>query len=74
MEGKEIFDSLSQRDYSGSEADKYAQTLQTIFFHCTMSGEMQEFYDILKKAESENKKLTVPDDVDEYSIDSVVLS
>lgn len=74
MKGKEIFDTLSQRDYSESEADQYAQTLQTIFFHCTMSDEMQEFYDILEKAESENKKLTVPDDADEYSISSVVLS
>lgn len=73
MKGNEIFDNLSHRDYSDSEADQYAQTLQTIFFHCTASGEVQDFYDILEKAESENKKLSLPDDADEYTIDSVVL-
>ena len=75
MDGKELFNQLSVRDYSDSEADQYAQTLQTMFFHCTMSDEIQKFYNLLEQAESENKKLVISDDQeDEYDFASISLS
>lgn len=73
MDGKEIYDNASKRDYTDSELDQYAQTLQTIYFHCFASGQLKDFFDILEKAEKENKKLSIPDDIDEYSIDSISL-
>ncbi len=73
MEATEIYDKLSQRDYSDNEADRYAQTLQTVFFHCNMSGQKQEFFKLLEKAELENKKISAPDDAEEYSIETILL-
>lgn len=75
MTGEELFNQLSNRDYSGSDADQYAQTLQTMFFHFSSTGELEEFFAKLLEAESEGKKLEMSDDEsDEYSLDSITLS
>jgi len=55
MKGKEVFKTLtSYRDYSGSEADEYAQLLLTIESEIGSS-----IYPLLEVANQENKKLTV---------------
>lgn len=73
--GETLFKKLSVRDYSGSPADEYAQTLQTIFFHLSLSNQQNDFYKLLEKAEKENKKIIVTDSsADEYTIDSLALA
>lgn len=55
MTGKELFEYYtSKRDYSGSDEDKYAQTLMTIWAHI-----FDETYPLLEEAERLNKKLDV---------------
>lgn len=54
MTGKELFKKYTDRDFSGSEADVYAQTLLTIFAHVH-----DDIFPLLEKAEKENKKLDI---------------
>ena len=73
MDGKELFiNYTSKRDYSGSKADEYAQLLTTIFYHIKT-----DIFQLLETAEAENKKLSLnenlPEFIDEYTIDDVVL-
>jgi hypothetical protein len=57
MTGKELFiQYTSKRDYTGSKTDEYAQLLETIMFHIG-----NEIFDLLEKAEKEEKKLKVLD-------------
>lgn len=46
----------SKRDYTGSEADEYAQLLETIRFHIG-----DKIYNLLEIAEKEGKRLKVLD-------------
>lgn len=51
MSGKELFlKYTSKRDYSGSQADEYAQLLFSISFHIKDS-----IYELLEKAEKKTK-------------------
>jgi len=61
MTGREIYNKLSQRDYSGSDQDQYAQLLYTIHFHAQANDELDAFYSFLESSERLNKKLSVSD-------------
>lgn len=75
MSGKELFQKLSVRDYSGSDADRYAQWLQTVHFHLQMSGQEDEFFKLLEIAEKENKQIEPQDPLaEEFFIDSLYLA
>lgn len=75
MEGKELLNELlSKRDYSGNEADEYAQFLSTLMLHL---GE--DLYPLLEKAQSEDKKLALKQSitesdilVDEYTVSDII--
>jgi hypothetical protein len=45
----------TQRDYSGSVQDSYAQDLETFFHHAFLNNEVEAFYQLLIKAEKLNK-------------------
>lgn len=70
MNGQNLYLKLSKRDYSGSSQDEYAQLLGTLFNH-VHSG----VFDLLERAEKLNKKLAIknPQELDEYTIDDIVL-
>lgn len=75
MSGKELFLKLSQRDYSMSEQDIYAQFLTTLHYHLSISNQEPEFFLLLETAESLNKKIELKDStIEEYFIDSLILS
>lgn len=58
MKANEVFDKIHlNRDFTGSEADSYAQLLQTMLFELTAQGHEKEFLNLLDKAEKEKKKL-----------------
>lgn len=60
MTGEEIFNQYQQyRDYSGSEADAYAQELDTMYNSCSLNGEEDEFFALLKEAHEACKKLEI---------------
>lgn len=63
---------MTQRDYSGSSSDRYAQFLQTLF------ANLQEgLFPILEKAEKEGKILSLAKrarNAEEYSVEDVILS
>lgn len=76
MNGKQLFQKLSQRDYSGSDSDNYAQLLQTIFFHLAGSNEELKFYELLEVSNIENKKIAINDpenNKDEYFYSDLIL-
>lgn len=62
------------RDYSGSSNDEYAQFIITLFSHL---GE--NLIPLIKKAEFENKNITLKKDfqnnnfIDEYTLDMLIL-
>ena len=67
MNGKDLFFKLSERDYSGSADDIYAQLLSTIFAHIG-----KDLFPLLEKAELENKRLSLKEHdesllIDEYT-------
>jgi hypothetical protein len=72
MTGQELYTRYtSRRDYSGSDADQYAQLLSTIFRNI-----LDGIYPLLEKAEAEGKKLTLSDPAilqDEYTSADVIL-
>lgn len=64
MTGEELFkEYTSKMDFSGSEADEYAQLLLTIFLHIR-----EDIYNLMEKAEIEGKKLEVLDLTDNGTI------
>lgn len=76
MNGKLLFQKLSQRDYSGSDSDNYAQLLQTIFLHLAGSNEVSKFYELLEVSNNENKKIAINDpenNKDEYFYSDLIL-
>lgn len=78
MTGQQLYDKLSVRDHSGSEADEYAQLLILLENHALINGEIDEFYSLLEKAEKEGKKLSFPDPpeellIEDYMIEDVIL-
>jgi hypothetical protein len=68
MTGKQLFEKLTVRDFSGSEQDLYAQLLMTIFSHIG-----DDIFDLLEDAESQNKKLDINDHLDEITTTDVYL-
>lgn len=77
MEGENIFKKLSQRDYSGTNSDQYAQLLNTIFYHLSGNDEIKLFYDLLEKADNENKFISIsdPENIkDEYSFSDLIIT
>lgn len=59
MTGKELFDYYTTfRDYSGSDADEYAQTLETAFMLFR-----DDVFSMLEKAEAEDKKIGLIEDL-----------
>lgn len=77
MEGEKIYKKLSQRDYTGSNSDKYAQLLQTVFTHLSGNNEILEFYELLNTAETQNKYISIEDPVnskDEYSFSDLIIT
>lgn len=76
MNGKQLFQKLSQRDYSGNDSDIYAQLLQTIFLHLAGSNEVSKFYELLEVSNNENKKIAINDpenNKDEYFYSDLIL-
>jgi hypothetical protein len=75
MNGKELFNQYaSKRDYSGNNADEYAQFLFTLFIHLGES-----IYLLLERAQAENKKLGLNPELtnsdvlfDEYTISDII--
>ena len=43
------------------DQDQYAQLLQSIHSSAFLNNELEEFYQLLEKAEEENKKISVKD-------------
>ncbi|MDP3561718.1 MAG: hypothetical protein Q8R83_06045 [Legionellaceae bacterium] len=75
MSGQELLrDITSKRDYSGSDEDRYAQLLMTIW-----SNIKEGIYPILEKADKEGKKLNLKAKstdsiiVDEIVVDDIIL-
>lgn len=65
--GKDLFYSLTDRDFSGSEQDEYAQTLMTIHGNIR-----EEIYPLLELAESQGKKLVISNnEADELMVDDI---
>lgn len=60
MTGRELYKKYTNRDFSGSAADVYGQTLMTIFAHIHT-----DIFPLLEKAEKENKQLDFKDISDE---------
>ncbi len=55
MTGQELFELyISKRDYSGSEEDRYVETLRTIW-----SNIFYKLYPLLEDAEAQGKKLDI---------------
>lgn len=56
---------LQQRDFSGSEADEYAQDIQTFHLQSVVHNEEEAFLALLEKADREHKKVVyiVPEDI-----------
>ena len=77
--GTEIFEAYQkQRDFSGSEMDSYVQDLTTFFFHSQMQGKVDVFYELLEKAEKQNKKIVFVEPgeeilYDDYPVEDFVL-
>lgn len=68
----------TQRDYSGSVQDSYAQDLETFFHHAFLNNEVEQFYQLLINAEKLNKYIGYkepPDNVvyDEYRVSEMIL-
>ncbi|REC50816.1 hypothetical protein DRF62_18660 [Chryseobacterium piscium] len=77
MEGERIYKKLSKRDHTGSNSDKYAQLLQTIFLHLSGNNEIKMFYELLDRAQKQNKLLSIddPDNVkDEYCFSDLIIT
>lgn len=77
MQGENIFIKLSQRDYSGTNSDQYAQLLNTIFYNLSGNDEIKLFYDLLEKADQENKFISIsdPENIkDEYSFSDLIIT
>lgn len=69
MTGQQIFEQKTVRDYTGSEADEYAQLLMSIFMHIG-----NDLYPLLEKAEKEGKKVDLKDvEKDEIIISDLIL-
>lgn len=62
MKGEILYKKLSKRDYSGSVLDKYAQLLQTILFNIVGNNEKKMFFDLLEKANLENKRIEIKEE------------
>ncbi len=74
MIGKQLFESKTHRDFTGSEADEYAQTLMTIFAHVGSS-----LFPLLEEAEQSKKQVCIkefPDGVlwDEITLDNLFIA
>jgi len=68
----------TQRDYSGSALDSYAQDLETFFHHAFLNNEVDKFCKLLINAEKLNKhigyKEPADDNVyDEYRVSEMIL-
>ena len=59
MKLNNLYLKLSERDYSNNDKDKYAQLLQTIHYHMSSNGEIDLFYNLLEKADKENKEIII---------------
>lgn len=68
MTGKQLFNKLTHRDFSGSAADEYASDLMGIF-----AGIGDDIFPLLEQAETEGKSLSVAGDDDEIMVSSIVL-
>lgn len=69
MTGQQIFETKTKRDYTGSEADEYAQLLMSIFMHIG-----DDLYPLLEKAENEGKQVDLIDvEKDEIIISDLIL-
>lgn len=71
MNSELLYEKLSIRDYSNSDRDVYAQDLQTYFFQCVTSGTVDEFLQLLEKAEEAGKKIILKSDyleANEYTV------
>lgn len=77
MTGEEIFNQYQEkRDYSGSDADSYAQELDTMFSNCSLNGEEKEFFALLKEAHESGKKLEFKEESelqDFYSFEDIAI-
>ena len=68
----------TQRDYSGSVIDSYAQDLETFFHHAFLNNEVEQFYKLLINAEKLNKHISykeMPEDImyDDYFVSEMIL-
>lgn len=78
MTGREIFEKYTKDcTPANTPIKKYGQDLETMHFNCLMHQQEQEFFNLLEKAEKENKRLglDMPDNVmwDDFDISSIVL-
>ncbi len=75
MTGEELYQKISQRDYSGSDDDQYAQLLKTLYYNLMVSGQEQQFFKLLETAQKNGKKITVLDgNQEEFTITSLSLA
>lgn len=68
MNGTALFDKYTQRDFSGSVADEYAQTLMTIW-----SQIGADIYPLLERANMEHKTLSIAADDKEMLDDTITV-
>lgn len=77
--GKDLFEAYQkQRDHSGSTADEYTQDLYTFLAHAQLQNKAEVFYQLLEKAEKENKQMSfiepAPDILyDDYPVEDLIL-
>lgn len=72
MNGKDLYFKYSERDFSGSVDDIYAQLLSTIFAHIG-----KDLFPLLEKAELDNKRLSLKEHdesllIDEYTESDII--
>ncbi|MEJ7778678.1 MAG: hypothetical protein WKF68_03730 [Daejeonella sp.] len=77
--GAALFEEYQKlRDYSGSETDSYAQDLCTFLMHAQQQGKAEVFYQLLERAEKENKQISFIEPspeilYDDYLVEDLIL-
>lgn len=64
----------TQRDYSGSVQDSYAQDLETFFHHAFLNNEVAAFYQLLIEAEKQNKQIGYNEPANDVLYDDYLVS
>jgi hypothetical protein len=77
--GEALFEDYQKlRDHTGSEIDSYAQDLLTYLMHAQLQSKAEVFYQLLERAEKENKQISFIEPspeilYDDYLVEDLIL-